>query len=381
MTPSLHAQSRPVFHVETKLAEIWAQILGVERVGVQDDFFELGGDSLAAADLVVQVQKVFGLTLPLTILMQAPTVESLAGVIRRHDGVPAWSSIVELQPHGSRPPFFCVHPVGGEVLCFVNLAREMAPDQPFYGISADRAGGVEKTVPHIKGMAARYIEEIRRFQPEGPYFLGGYSFGGSVAFEMAQQLVAQGQNVALLAILDHTPPPTRYHTPFWTPAFLMEFLRNTPSWLLDEISHSELDEILARIRLKTGVVRRRIGAFLHRASPGSTASDAEGLFDLSRMPEPFRNLLEAHYRALREYVPTAYPGRVTLFRARTRPLLRLHGRDLGWSRLAAGGLEIIEITGNHHSILSEPHVRVLAQRLRFYLEKAQATNEQRTNHR
>ena len=99
------------------------------------------------------------------------------------------------------------------------------------------------------------------------------------------------------------------------------------------------------------------------------------------LPEPFRNLLEAHYRALREYVPTAYPGRVTLFRARTRPLLRLHGRDLGWSRLAAGGLEIIEITGNHDSILSEPHVRVLAQRLRFCLEKAQATNEQRTNHR
>jgi len=380
MTPSLHAQSRPVFHIETKLAEIWAQILGLEKVGFQDDFFELGGDSLAAADLVVQVQKVFGLTLSLTILMQAPTVESLAGVIRRHNGVAAWSSVVELQPQGSRPPFFCVHPVGGEILCFVNLAREMAPDQPFYGICADRAGEVERTAPHIKGMAARYIEEIRRFQPDGPYFLGGYSFGGSVAFEMAQQLTAQGQNVALLAILDHTPPPARYYTPFGTPAFLMEFLRNTPSWLLDEISNARLDETLARLRLKTGAVRRRIGAFLDRPSPGSTASDAEGLFDLSRMPEPFRNLLEAHYRALREYVPTDYPGRVTLFRARTRPLLRLHGRDLGWSRLAAGGLEIIEITGNHHSILSEPHVRVLAQRLRFYLEKAQATNERFTNH-
>ena len=111
----------------------------------------------------------------------------------------------------------------------MNLAKEMAPDQPFYGISADRDGGVEKTVPHIEGMAARYIEEIRRFQPEGPYFLGGYSFGGSVAFEMAQQLARRGQNVALLAILDHTPPPTRYHTPFWSLAFLMEFLRNTPS--------------------------------------------------------------------------------------------------------------------------------------------------------
>ena len=363
----IHAQGS-VSPIETKLAEIWAEILGLENVGFQDDFFELGGDSLAAAELVVKVQKLFGPTLPLTILMQAPTVESLAGVIRRHNGLPAWSPVVELQPHGSRPPFFCVHPVGGEVLCFVNLAREMAPDQPFYGICADRTGEVEKTVPHIEGMAARYIEEIRRFQPEGPYFLGGYSFGGSVAFEMAQQLTAQGQNVALLAILDHTPPPTRYHTPFWSPAFLMEFLRNTPSWLLDEISHSGLGEILARLRLKTGEVRRRISAFLDRPSPRSTRSDADGLFDLSRLPEPFRNLLEAHYRALREYVPTAYPGRVTLFRARTRPLLRLHGRDLGWSRLAAGGLEIIEITGNHTSILNEPHDRVLAQRLRFYLE-------------
>jgi len=252
MAPGVHGQVHLISNVETKLAEIWAQILGVERVGVYDDFFRLGGDSLAAADLVVQVQKVFGLTLPLTILMQAPTVESLAKVIHRHDGVAGWSSIVELQPHGSRHPFFCVHAVGGEVLCFVNLAREMAPDQPFYGISADRASGIEKTVPQIEGMAARYIEEIRRIQPEGPYFLGGYSFGGSVAFEMAQQLTAQGQNVALLAIIDHTPPPTRYYMRFWTPAFLMEFLRNTPSWLLDEICNSELEEILARIRLKTG---------------------------------------------------------------------------------------------------------------------------------
>ena len=124
----------------------------------------------------------------------------------------------------------------------MNLAREMAPDQPFYGISANCAGEAEKAVPHIEGMAARYIEEIRRFQPEGPYYLGGYSFGGSVAFEMAQQLTRRGENVALLVILDHTPPPTRYQTRFLRLAFFMKFLgfRNTPSWVLDEIAHFKL---------------------------------------------------------------------------------------------------------------------------------------------
>lgn len=185
----------------------------------------------------------------MAVLIQSPTVEYLAKVISQQDSLPS-SSLVALQPRGSNPPFFCVHGVGGEVLSFVCLARHLAPDQPFYGIGAGPRGEIASSGLHIEEMATNYIEEIRTVQREGPFFLGGYSFGGSVAFEIAQQLVAQGHKVALLAILDHTPPPTRYHTAFWRPAVFLEFLRNTPYWLVDEVLNTGLDEKVSRIRVK-----------------------------------------------------------------------------------------------------------------------------------
>jgi thioesterase domain-containing protein/acyl carrier protein len=371
MQQKQEALAAPRNSVERTLAEIWARLLGLQEVGIYDDFFRSGGDSLSAAELVVQIQKVFGRTLPITILLQEPTVEYVARVISRQIDLPTWTTLVELQSQGTNPPFFCVHPVGGEVLCYSNLARNLAPDQPFYGIRAVGSGGAGEAFLHITDMATRYTEEIRAFQPEGPYFLGGYSFGGSVALEIAQQLVAQGQKVALLAILDHTPPPTRYQTPFSRPFFFIEFLWNTPLWLLDELFNSSLHDVMTRSRLKAKTVMRKTKGLLGRRRHGSTVAEVADLFDLSRMPKQFQKVLEVHYPALREYVPNVYTGRVTLFRARTRPLFRLHGYDLGWRELAAGGLEIIVIPGNHNSILNEPYVKVLAARLRACLRKAQ----------
>src|SRR5262249_14643005 len=126
--------------------------------------------------------------------------------------LPPSSPLVCLQPHGTNPPFFCVHPAEGDVMCYANLARHFPADQPFCGIQAECPNRVRATASSIESMARRYVEQLRELQPQGPYCLGGYSFGGSVAYEMAQQLQADGQKVALLAILDHTPPPDRYRS-------------------------------------------------------------------------------------------------------------------------------------------------------------------------
>jgi thioesterase domain-containing protein/acyl carrier protein len=367
--------------VEQVLAQIWAEVLNVERVGRDDDFFRSGGDSLSAAHLLVQIEQRLGRKLPMASLLEEATLASLARRLSQPDEavVPA---LVELQPRGSQPPFFCVHGVGGEVLAFADLAQQMAPDQPFYAFQTRRVNGVQEPFRHVEPAAAHYLEELRAVQPEGPYYLGGFSFGGCVAFEMAQQLRAQGQQVALLAIIDQAAPPARFGRGVWGPAFAWEFLRNLPYWLKEDLLLSLCQGsdgcagVLTRLRLKAQALKRRVSRLLGRPGSGSVRTDVEETFDVARLPEHFRKLIEAHYEALRGYVPQVYPGRVTLFRSRARPLFQVHGHDLGWGELAGGGLEVIVLPGNHESILKAPLVRTLAERLKVAIRTARAASQQ-----
>jgi acyl-CoA synthetase (AMP-forming)/AMP-acid ligase II/thioesterase domain-containing protein len=363
----------PQTPLEGTLAEMWAKLLQWDRVGAHDRFFDLGGNSLLAVRLLSQLRQVFCLELPPSIFFAAPTVQELAKIIEGKRPVPKWSPLVPLQPAGSSPPFFCVHGVGGTVLELQGLAHHFGPDRPFYGIQA--AGAAENSQPygHIEPMAAYYLKELRTVQPAGPYYLGGFSFGGSVALEMAQQLHACGQNVAFLAILDHTPPPTRFWSFTWTPTLWFDFLINVGRWLMDDIWHAGRGERLGVMCGKVRQFMKRLGKAFRAPEPSSGKTDVEEVFEVSNMPETFRRLLETHCQALRDYVPRQYPGRITLFRARTRPLFRLHGDDLGWRPLAGGGLEVVTIRGNHETLLREPRVADLAASLLTHLAKAQSS--------
>jgi thioesterase domain-containing protein/acyl carrier protein len=353
--------------IEKKLTDIWTSVLELERIGVDDDFFDLGGDSLSAAHLVVEIEKVLGQNILMGTLVQNPTVRRLGEIIGQNSAPSSSSALVALKAQGTKPPFFCVHGVGGAVHSMVELARHFATDQPFYALRAVSQNGSNEADRSIEELAAEYLAAIRTLQADGPYYLGGYSFGGSVALEMAQQLHAQGRKVACLAILDHTPPPTRYQTAFWSPAGLLEFFGNLPLWLRDDLFRAGSSRVFHRFRLLGRSVLRRMRSLLGRTPSDSGAPEVDAFFDLARIPEQFRRLLVANYRALRAYVPKVYPGRVTLFRARTRPLLRMHGLDLGWSKLAGGGLDIHVIPGNHETILKQPNVQVLAARLQSCL--------------
>jgi thioesterase domain-containing protein len=372
----MHHLPSPDLSVEKRLAEIWLRVLDVEAVGLHDDFFRLGGGSLAAAHVIIEIRKAFGLDLPMAAFIPGSTIASLARIIRRPERLSASPCLVGLQPKGDRAPFFCVHPVGGTVLGYANLARQFPLDQPFYGLRAVAPSGAEASAsPSVPDLASRYIEAVRSLQPEGPYYLGGYSFGGSVALEMAQQLHAAGQEVALLAILDHTPPPTRYRLAIRRPWFLIEFLLNVPHWIRDDLVHYGARKVLEGLQLRFRALRNRWRARFGRAGNRCSPPEVDRHFDLTRMPDDFRKLLANHYQALREYQPRVYRGRVVLFRARTRPLFGLYGRDLGWAKLAGGGLEIIIVPGNHETMLKEPHLHCLAQRLLHCLRNAQVARQ------
>jgi aspartate racemase len=335
--------------LELQLAQLWEQVLGVRPIGVHDDFFELGGHSLLAVRLLALIEKHLGKRLPVAAIFQAPTVARLAHLLRQDGRALKWSCLVPIQTGGSRPPLFCVHPGGGSVLRYQRLARALGPDQPFYGLQ--EYGREKGQVPHssIEEMAAHYLEEARSLQPRGPYFLGGYSFGGIVAFEMACQLRAQGQAVALLALLDtYGPSFGRSVT-----------LRYRGRRLLQRLRGGNLLGIMPGLwRLgREQLVKAAYGCCRSLGRP---------------FPPRLRSLGHFYFyrRITSDYRPRAYPGRITLLRGNPRDD-ELFDPLLWWGDLAAEGVEVHEVAGAHADIAVEPAITAVAQALRGCLERAQ----------
>ena len=356
----------PTTPLEKLLTSIWSELLEVKTIGVNDNFFELGGHSLLAVRLFAQIEKRLGKRLPLATLFQAPTARQLAAVIQK-DWSPEYSSLVKIQagrPASSKAPFFCVHALGGNVLEYYDLARHLGEDQPFYGLQSQGLDGRRPPHTRLEDMAAHYINEIRELQPEGPYFIGGRSLGGMIAFEMARQLKRHGQQIGLLALLDTYP--SGYANLFRNEATLRAAfgrgLKRTKAHL-ENLSSLSLQEGLSYLinkarfaphKMKSQAWRRLFRAYERVGRP---------------LPRALRDVKEFNSMAVRAYLPQVYDGKVTLFWASADIRTSL---DLveGWRTLAGGGIEVHEIPGTHLDIVKEPHVGQLAAKLSACLEMA-----------
>jgi amino acid adenylation domain-containing protein len=324
--------------VESQLTRIWEEILAKRPIGGRENFFELGGHSLLAVRLMRRIEQGFGRKLPLVTLFEAPTIEQLAAILRQ-DGSPSnVSLVVPIQARGHRPPFFCVHGLGGAVLRFQELARHMAPDQPFYGIQPQGIDGGMAFLDSVEQMASCYIREMRKVQPEGPYFIGGYSFGGLVAFEMACQLRAGDQEVAFLGLVDTYPGKAKSN------AVLLGTLLALP--LRQQMAYAT-----RKIERYTRGLRRR--------------------FDTVFLPKPLKQVRKILAKAESAYQPRIYFGSATWLRASEKTLRRSDNPRDDWSQWITGDVEIQEIDGDHGSIMKEPTVTILAEKLRSCLLKAQ----------
>ncbi|HYL98809.1 MAG TPA: non-ribosomal peptide synthetase, partial [Blastocatellia bacterium] len=310
-----------------------------------DDFFSLGGDSLTAAELVAEIEAIYGIQIPASDLLLASTVEQLAGIITT--GQTESPSLVPIRVSGANPPFFCVHGISGEVISFRNLANYLSDDQPFYALRARPAG---TTIASVEAMAAHYVTEIQQVQPEGPYFLGGYSFGGTVAFEIARQLVAQRKAVRLLALFDTYGPgypkllPARKRLAMHG----KEFIRATPSEKLR----------LLRERILTNAIK--VDKTVRRISYRYLMP--------SRLTR--KDLKAEHQRILWNYAHKPFRGRMNLFRALDQNIAWHHDPFLGWNGLAAGGIQVHSVPGDHISLMAEPNVAELARTLGECLSRA-----------
>lgn len=360
--PKLEAND-PDDLIEAQLADLWRSTLGLSGITTHTSFFSLGLGSFVALRLVSKINRAFGLNLGIASLVSAPTIADLAELVRLRFAPNTESSLVALRPQGTRPPLFLIHGVGGNIVTFYGLSARLAPDQPVYGIQAQSLVGDEPALLRMEDMAAYYLRDIRRLQPQGPYHLVGYSFGGQMAFEMARQLRAAGQQVGLLGMIDSR---TVKHSE--------AINRITPV-------QTRINRRVVRFRGNTGELPplRRVGYVLAKLYTRSIRllCIAACEMRLKRVPSFLRSTWDINHVASMNYVERPSEGSLVLFLPSEQPAPR-GPRDLGWSEIFGDRIEIHELPGDHDLIFLEPNIDLLATSLSDALARSDAGQTRQT---
>lgn len=353
--------------VERRLVQIWEEVLGISPVGVRDDYFDLGGDSLQAVELFAAMEKAFGIDLPLSTLLEERTIEGLARIVERQRGG-RWDLLVAIQDDGSQhPPLFLVPGAGGDVLGFHGLAEHLPAQQPIYAFRSPGLDGRQRPLETVEAVAEVYLEALRARQPRGPYFLGGYSFGGLVAFEMACLLVERGERISLLALFDASAPG---HKPKASvqPQDGRQARGRGWRWHLRAMAQEgpfgAARYVAGKARNRFTDLRRKVGRRARwryrRLRRWTLALACRLLLRLGRpLPRAWRHryVEDVNRRAGARYQGRPYPGSVVLFRRKG-----VHQDDFaGWGRLVQGGIDLVWVpVRNHLDLFKEPHVKELA---------------------
>ena len=340
--------------IERQLTEMWEATLGIPRISIRASFFSLGVGSLAALRLVTKMNRAFAMEIGLASLVSSPSIESIAELIRNRISSRTASAMVALKPEGDRPPLFILHGVGGNVISFYGLAMRIDPAQPVYAIQAQALLAKEPALLRMEDLAAYYIREMRLVQPRGPYHLLGYSFGGTLALEMAHQLRAAGDEVAMLGMLDAR-----------SKSFEEEFRQSLTV-------QSKIDRRLQRLRGNTGELdwSHRVGYLLAKVKTRLIRFSARvgPAIGVRRLPAWMKSAYDINHAAIVAYKVRPYAGSMTLFRA-TEQDFAGGPRDLGWGPLFLHGVEIREVQGDHERIFLEPSIDALAAALREALQR------------
>ena len=352
------ALKQPQTPLQMSLQLVFERFLKRRPIGIDTSFFELGGDSLQALNLIIEVERVTRRKLTLGILYQAPTIEALARVIEEQSAT-QWSSLVPLQPLGDEQPLFLVHSMPGDVLGYGSVVFHLGTGQPCYGLQSLAFHRPDQAHARVEQMAAYYVRLIRAQQPAGPYFLGGWCYGGIIAVEMALQLLAAGEQVAFLGLIETPATP-----PGWT--HLRYYARRLA--LLLRMRPKDLGVYLReKIKYYRGLKKANQLRFQRvEPSPRRSAAEVEAS---NRYLERLELVYQANSDALRYYRSRFYPGKITLFNAVEQDPALIHDPQYGWVGLARE-IETHVIAGNHDTILMEPQARTLADRISEGLRKA-----------
>nr|WP_275402453.1 amino acid adenylation domain-containing protein [Streptomyces sp. SID13031] len=340
--------------VELRVAVIWKGLLGLDVIDVRTPFFELGGHSILAVRMMAQLKKAFGRALPLSSLLGGGTIETIAAMLRS-DGEIEWTSLVPIQPSGDRQASFWVHAAGGNVLSYVPIAERIGSDFPMYGLQARGLERDQEPIGDLQRMASTYTEAIRTQQPAGPYIVAGWSFGGMVALEIANQLIDLGEEVAELIMVDTgtNDASPRTMDP-QDPAFLSGVAQFISNGHVAGLSAAELSAVAPDDRVNHVV---ELGRSAGTLPPGFEVADLDR----------FLAVYAACNEAYRAYRPRQLPPRTTLVRAEQNPD---PDPQLGWSMPAGGRLRVIDAPGNHVTVMNGSNIEAFAPELAKTLVEA-----------
>jgi thioesterase domain-containing protein len=343
--------------LEAQIAKIWETAIRVTNLSVRDSFFDLGGRSLAAMQIVSRINKTYSLSFGLASLFSGHTIERMAELVTKRLSANGSSSIVPMQPKGTAAPLFIIHGAGGNVIRFYQLAMMVGTSHPIYGIQAQSLLTGQPALLRLEDQAAFYLTEIRKIQPTGPYFFLGYSFGGTIALEIAHQLHALGERVELLGMLDSRQRDC-----------IVVAQRDDPVGV-------RLDRRITRFlgNLSALSLRERI-AYLYQKLFTRTLRQIYSLaatLGIHAVPSFMKSTDDITWVAAMNHHPRPWSEKITLFRASVQPDPRLP-LDLGWTPFAEGGVEVIELPGDHDLVFREPNIQVMAAQLRNCLERSES---------
>lgn len=343
--------------LELQIAGIWEMALGIKNISVHHKFFDLGGRSLAAMRMISKINKTYALDFGLATLFSGNTIALLADLVRKRLSTESGTSLIPMQPKGSAAPLFIIHGAGGNIIRFYQLAMLVGTDHPIYGVQAQSLLAGQPALLHLEDQAAYYLAEIRQRQPKGPYFFLGYSYGGTIAFEIAHRLQEMGEKVELLGMLDSRQRDCMVTT------------RKKDSVRL------RLDRRMERLvgNMSQLSAREMVEYLWQKMFTRSLRHIYSLAFALGyrSVPNFMKSTDEISWVAAMHYRPRVWPGQITLFRTAIQSEPRLPF-DLGWSPLAKGGVEVFELPGDHDSVFRESNIQVLATKLRLRLGRSDA---------
>ena len=356
--PRLKAKySPPCGTIEDRLARVWCEILDLNEVGAEDDFFELGGHSLLAVSLFQAIREEFGKTMPLATLFRSSTIRKLAQALIEHQSERSLVTANDLQIGQGGQPLFVMPTIGGDLLFSKPLVNSLPDQLPIIGLQPTLTPSNLETFRDFRETASVYLSAIKTRQPKGPYALTGFSYGGLLAYEIACQLLAEGEEVNMLAIID-CGITRRIQATSRTLALKtwLALPKTFPSWLREELRDHSVSHWAGNIRRR--VRRLRYGL----RWDGENRVEVEDIFESGTIPTQNQQLMKTVFAAFRDYRPQLFSGRLFLIKAKSRPLLRAEQQDLGWKQVAQD-VVMHEVQGNHETILREPNVHELARQL------------------
>ena len=356
----------PKTFTEKKLVAIWSSILKIKKIGILDDFFEIGGHSMIAVTLIIMIEKEFGIRLPLMTLFEQSTVQKLSKVIENGTEPDKWRSLVPLRPDGSKKPLFLIHGMGLNVLLYTTIISYLDPEQPVFGLQAKGLNGIEKPLESIEEIASYYISEIMTIDNEGPYQLAGYSLGGNIAYEMGRQLTEMGKKVSFLGLLDTTAEDSINQLPFFKRIQSgMKILLNYFFWNISYFFKNQNESMSSVIKRRWRGLVKKVRGVDYKINEEDWASKG----GQNELPKYLHKVHRANLQASKRYVIKPYNGSVHLFKATRQTFYIPDPVNYGWDKYALRGVIIHEIPGEHSRIFAPPNDKLFSSILQKSLDE------------